>query len=58
MRSTLESFYLRSQLDPVLVLRLFQRYKAVGTRGLKLDERRTALRTVPAHHGHVLCIRI
>ena len=25
---------------------------------MKLDERRTTLRTVPAHHSHVLCINI
>ena len=46
---------LRYRLDPVLISRLSQGYKAVGTRGLIFDEHRTALGTVPAHHGHVPC---
>jgi len=55
---TVESFHVHTRLDPVLVLRLPQWYKAVGAGELKLNERRTALRTVPAHHSHVLRIRI
>jgi len=45
----------RYRLDPVLILRLSQGYEAIGTSGLKLNEHQTALRTVPAHHGHVPC---